>query len=185
LSGTSKPGGYGPQIGGLQKEMHHFAEWLGDHLRFELQREAWEAPELVMDEDGVSLYLYSPSWKLPDEDHVAFSFASPNLLYDLPCVQLYLPAEEVFEQRNKLLDRLRPSLKQSGFTDYYERGDPDPSCPLWKYIRLEEFHGESGFDLDSFVAAIVDGFRELRRTAASRQSHSSIRNVRDWGLSAG
>ncbi len=165
--------------------MHHFAEWLGDHLRFELQREAWEAPELVMDEDGVSLYLYSPSWKLPDEDHVAFSFASPNLLYDLPCVQLYLPAEEVFEQRNKLLDRLRPSLKQSGFTDYYERGDPDPSCPLWKYIRLEEFHGESGFDLDLFVPAIVDGFWELRRTAASRQSHSSIRNVRDWGLSAG
>ena len=45
--------------GGLQKEMYHLAEWLGDHLRSELQREAWEEPELDMDEDGVSLYLYS------------------------------------------------------------------------------------------------------------------------------
>jgi hypothetical protein len=147
--------------GGLQKEMYHFAEWLGDHLRSELQREAWDEPELVMDEDGVSLYLYSATWQLPDEDHVAFSFSCPNLFDDPPCVQLYLPAEEVFGQRNGLLNRLRPKLKRSGFTDYYEGGDPDPSCPLWKYIRLEEFHGESGFDLDSFVAAIVDGFRGL------------------------
>jgi hypothetical protein len=30
-----------------------------------------------------------------------------------------------------------------------------------KYIRLEEFRRESGFDLDSFVVAIVDGFRQL------------------------
>lgn len=52
-------------------------------------------------------------------------------------------------------------IKRSGFTDYYEPGDPDPSCPIWKNIRLEGFCGESGFDLDSFVAAIVDGFRRL------------------------
>lgn len=147
--------------GGLQEEMHHFAEWLGDHLRSELQREAWEEPELVMDEDGVSLYLYSATWELPGEDHVAFSFLFPNSFCDPPCVQLYLPAEDVFDRRNGLLDRLRPKLKRSGFTDYYEQGDPDPSCPMWKYVRLEEFHGESGFDLDSFVAAIVDGFRGL------------------------
>jgi hypothetical protein len=147
--------------GALQNEMYHFAEWLGDHLRSELQREAWEEPQLVMDEDGVSLYLYSATWELPDEDHVAFSFVSPNLFYDPPCVQLYLPAVEVFEQRNELLDRLRPKLKRSGFTDRYERGDPDPSRPMWKYIRLEEFRGEAGFDLDSFVGAIVDGFQQL------------------------
>ena len=75
-------------------------------------------------------------------------------------MQLYLPAEEVFEQRNGLLNRVRPKLKRSGFTDHYE-GDPHPSCPIWKNIRLEEFHGESGFDLDQFVAAILDGFRGL------------------------
>ena len=147
--------------GGLQKEMYHFAEWLGDHLRSELQREAWEEPELGMDEDGVSLHLYSATWELPDEDHVAFSFVFPNLFYDPPCVQLYLPDQEVFGRRNELLDRLRPKLKRSGFTDHYERGDPDPSCPMWKYIRLEEFRSESGFDLDTFVGAIVDAFRQL------------------------
>ena len=148
--------------GGLQKEMYHFAEWLGDYLRSELQRDTWEEPELEMDADGVSLYLYSATWQVPDEDHVAFNFFWPNLFSEPPCVQLYLPAEEVFEQRNGLLNRLRPKLKKGGFTDYYEgEGDPDPSCPIWKNIRLEEFHGELGFDLDSFVAAIVDGFRGL------------------------
>ena len=148
--------------GGLQKEMHHFAEWLGDHLRSELQREAWAEPELEMDEDGVSLYLYSATWELPDEDHVAFSFFWPTLFSEPPCVILYLPSEEVFEQRNRLVRRLRPMLKRSGFTDYFEgEGDPVASCPIWKNIRLEDFQGESGFDLDSFVAAIVDGFRGL------------------------
>jgi len=44
--------------GGLQKEMHHFAEWLGDHLRSELQREAWAEPELVMATAG---YLFTIS----------------------------------------------------------------------------------------------------------------------------
>jgi hypothetical protein len=85
----------------------------------------------------------------------------PNLFEDPPCVQLYLPAEDVFEQRNGLLNRIRPKLKRSGFTDYYGKGDPNPYCPIWKDIRLEEFHRESGFDLDSFVAKIVDGFRLL------------------------
>jgi hypothetical protein len=142
--------------------MYHFAEWLGDHARSELQRDAWEEPELEMDEDGVALYLYSATWQLPDEDYVAFNFFWPNLFSEPPCVQLYLPAEGVFARRNALLSRLRPTLKRSGFTDHYEgQGDPDPSCPIWKSIRLEEFHGESGFDLDSFVAAIVDGFRRL------------------------
>lgn len=147
--------------GGLPKEMRHFMEWVGDHLRSELQREAWEEPEVIAEDGGVTLYLYSAEWRLPDDDYVAFSFSWPNLFEEPPCVQLYLPAEEVFQQRNELLKRLRPRLKRSGFTDYYERGDPDPSCPIWKYIHLEEFHRESGFDLDSFVAAIADGFRGL------------------------
>lgn len=147
--------------GGLPKEMRHFMGWLGDHLRSELQREAWEEPDVVIAEDGVTLYLYSPTWQLPDDDYVAFSFWWPNLFEEPPAVLLYLPAEEVFQKRNELLTRLRPKLKRNGFTDYYEQGDPDPSCPIWKNIRLEEFHRESGFDLDSFVVAIVDGFRRL------------------------
>src|SRR5205823_14905355 len=39
--------------GSLPKEMRHFVGWLGDHLRSELQREAWEEPEVVMDGGGV------------------------------------------------------------------------------------------------------------------------------------
>jgi hypothetical protein len=76
-------------------------------------------------------------------------------------VQLYLPAADVFPPRNELLSQLRPKLKLTGFTDYFEQSDPDPSCPIWKNIQLEEFHRETGFDLDSFVVAIVDGFRHL------------------------
>jgi hypothetical protein len=149
--------------GGLLKEARRFMGWLGDHLRSELQREAWDDPYVEPLEDSVVLYLNSPTWRrgLPTDEYVAFSFWWPSLFQESPCVQLYLPAEEVFQQRNELLRQLRPKLKLNGFTDYYEDGDPDPSCPIWKSIRLEEFHGEQGFDLDSFVAAIVDGFRGL------------------------
>jgi hypothetical protein len=140
-------------------------EWLGDYLRSELQRETWEEPYVETLDGGVTLYLNSPTWRrgLPTDEYVAFSFWWPNPLDDdSPCVQLYSPAEDVFPPRNELLKRLRPKLKLSGFTDYFEQGDSDPSCPIWKNIRLEEFHKESGFDLDSFVLAIVDGFRGLR-----------------------
>jgi hypothetical protein len=148
--------------GGLQKEIYHFVEWLGDHLRSELRREAWEEPDLDQSEDGISVSLYSPTWRLPDDDYVGFSFFWPNLLdEDSPSVQICVPAEDIFGPRNELMKGLRPKLKLSGFTDHYEEGDPEPSCPLWKYIRLEEFQGESGFDLDSFVVAIVDAFRRL------------------------
>lgn len=148
--------------GDLPKEMRRFMGWLGDYLRSELQREAWEEPLVDADEDGVSLCLYSPTWRLPDDDYVAFSFWWPNLLDgESPCVQLCLPAEDVFPPRNELLKRLRPRLRLSGFTDYYDQGDPEPSFPIWKNIRLEEFQGKSGFDLDSFELAIVDGFRRL------------------------
>ena len=134
--------------GDLREELRHFMGWLGDYLRSELQREAWEEPCVDADEDGVDLYLYSPKWRLPDDDYVAFSFWWPNLLEgDSPCVLLCLPAEDIFPRRNELLKRLRPKLKLSGFTDYYEQGDPEPSCPIWKNIRLEEFHTELGFDL--------------------------------------
>ncbi len=148
--------------GGLSKEMRGFAEWLGDCLREELQRETWAEPCVDAYEGGIVLYLHSDGWQLPDDEYVAFSFWIPNLLEDdSPCVQLYIPTEDTFLQRNELLQSVRPKLKRKGFTDYYEPGDPDPSFPLWKSIRLEEFQKEYGFDLKSFTAAIVAGFREL------------------------
>ena len=49
----------------------------------------------------------------------------------------------------------------SGFTDDDPSGNRNPAWPIWKNIRLEDFHKESGFDLASLVAAIVDGFRRL------------------------
>lgn len=151
--------------GGLQREMYHFAEWLGDHFRSELQRESWEEPEVERDAAGVTLYLYSPLWAVSDGDHVAFSFCWSKLLAEPPCVQLYLPAQNVFEQRNALLKRVRPKLKKSGFTDHFD-GDPDPSCPIWRYIPLEEFHGLSGFAIDAFIEA---NFTQAEREALDRQ----------------
>ena len=93
--------------GGLRKEMCHFMGWLGDHLRSELQREGWEQPDVMMSEDGVTLYLYSQTWQLPGDDYVAFSFWWPNLFEESPCVQLYVPAEDLFPPRNELMSRLR------------------------------------------------------------------------------
>jgi hypothetical protein len=148
--------------GDLPNEMWRFMEWVGDHVRSELQREEWAEPELDTDDSGTSLCLFSPKWQLPDCDYVAFSFFWPNPLEkDPPCVQLYLPSEEVFPPRNELLKQLRPKLIRNGFVDHYGHGDQDPSFPIWKDIPLEEFRRESGFDLDSFVAAIVEGFRQL------------------------
>jgi hypothetical protein len=34
--------------GGLPKEMRQFMGWLGDHLRSELQRKAWEEPDMAV-----------------------------------------------------------------------------------------------------------------------------------------
>jgi hypothetical protein len=64
--------------------------WLGDHLRSELQREAWEEPHVAMDEHGVSLDLYPPACQLPDDDYVAFKFYWPNRIEEPPSVMLYL-----------------------------------------------------------------------------------------------
>ncbi len=109
----------------------------------------------------MGLYLYSPTWQLPDDDHVAFSFFWPNCFEELPAVSFYLPCEDAFPPRNELLRQVLPKLKQSGFTDIFESGDPNPSWPVWKDIPLEDFHRESGFDQDTFVEAIVNGFRSL------------------------
>lgn len=151
------------QGGGLHKEIRNFMEWLGDHLRSELQREDWEEPRVRTDEDGVCLYLSSPKWRVGPDEYVAFTFYWPigSTSDHPPAVILFVPAQDRFPSRNELLNRLRPKLKRSGFTEYYEYGDTDPAYPIWKNIRLPEFHTELGFDLDSFVVAIGDGFRRL------------------------
>ena len=134
--------------------------WLGDYLRFELKRQAWEAQVEVYEEGG-TLYLFPQSWRLLGiDDYVAFSFyCSNDSNGDAPCVQLYFPAEQQFPERNQLLERIRPQLKRAGFTDHYE-GDPFPGCPLWRNIRLE-FNVQTGFDLPAILSAILKGFQEL------------------------
>jgi hypothetical protein len=109
--------------GGLPKEKRRFMEWLGDHLRFELQREEWEEPYVETTEDGVGLYLYSPKWRLGADEFVGFYFWWPNQFYDSAAVVLCVPAQDRFPPRNELLNRLRPKLRRSGFTEYYEFGD--------------------------------------------------------------
>ena len=144
-------GGLQKEGGGLQKEMYHFVEWMGDQLRYELQREAWAEPMLGMDEDGVSLYLYSATWRLPDEEQVAFSFAWPN------CSSTRRASNSTFRPRTCSSREINYS---TGFGQG-ERDDPDPSCPIWKYIRLEEFHGESGLTWIHLPPRFIDGFRGL------------------------
>jgi DNA polymerase-3 subunit epsilon len=137
--------------------------WLADHLKFELNRQAWETYVEAFPEEGASLFLFPSAWRVPGvDDYVGFSFYWPNDTQgEAPCVQLYLPPEERFPNRNQLLSQLRPQLRLVGFTDHYEgEDDPDPSCPLWKYIRFD-FGGKTGVDLPSLLAAILKGFQEL------------------------
>jgi hypothetical protein len=148
--------------GGLAKEMRHFMGWLGEHLRAELQLEAWEDPEVRAEEGSVGLYLFPHTWRL-GETYVAFSLGWPSPLNEIennPGVMFHVPAQELFPPRNELLNRLRPKLKRTGFIDH-AAFDTDPAFPLWNEIRPEEFHTDSGFDLDSFVKAIVEGFQRL------------------------
>lgn len=149
--------------GGMVGELRQFLTWLGEHVRSELSREAWEEPELeVVECDYVILYLFPPSWRLAGDDYVAFAFCWPIRPWEeAPTVGLYLPAEENFPPRNALLSQLRAKLKRVGFSDHWEFGDPDPSVPLWKNIPLDKFHNDSGFDLNSFIGEVVGGFRNL------------------------
>jgi hypothetical protein len=136
--------------------------WLGDRLKFELKRQEWESYVQSFPDDeacGGTLYLFPSSWRMPaTDDYVAFSFYwSNDSAGDPPCVQLYLPAEETFPQRNDLLDRISPQLRRAGFSGDYGDEDPDPSCPLWRNIQLE-----FGVDLPAILlAAVRKGFEDL------------------------
>jgi len=96
------------------------------------------------------------------DDYVAFSFGWPNDSQDdPPCVQLYLPVEDRFPDRNQLLARIRPQLAQTGFTDQYNgEEDPLPDYPLWKYIPLN-FGGQTVIDLPRILSEVVKGFQGL------------------------
>lgn len=96
--------------------------WLGDYLKFELQRQAWETDVESFPDEGATLYLFPPSWRLPGiDEYLAFSFYWSNESHgERPCVQLYLPADERFPNRNQLLSEIRPRLKRAGFTDHYD-----------------------------------------------------------------
>jgi hypothetical protein len=137
--------------------------WLGDYLKFELQRQGWEAYIESFPDEGATLWLFPPSWRLPGvDDYVAFSFNWSNKSDgDPPCVQLYLPAEERFPQRNQLLDRIRPQLRRARFSDHCEcEGDPDPGYPLWRNLRLD-FNAQTGVDLSAILSTVLKGFQDL------------------------
>jgi DNA polymerase-3 subunit epsilon len=151
--------------------------WLGNHLKFELQRQDWKIDVESFADAGGTLYLFPSSWRLPGitNEYVAFSlYWSNDSAGEAPCVQLYLPTEDVFQPRNELLNQIRPQLMRAGFKDHYEGQDgPDPKCPLWKYIRLE-FGEQNGFDLPKMLSEILQGFEVLmsveNRITNARQS---------------
>ena len=64
--------------GGLQEEMHHFTEWLGDHLRTDFERDNWEEPDIETDGEGVCLYLYSSEWQRPMKTTWRFRSSGPT-----------------------------------------------------------------------------------------------------------
>jgi hypothetical protein len=143
--------------------------WLGDHLKCELQLPAWETYLESFPDEGATLYLFPSAWRLPGiDDYVAFSvWWSNDSQGEAPCIQLYLPAEERFPNRNQLLSQIRQPLNGAGFTDRYEgEEDPDPRCPLWKYISVE-LSGQNGIGLARTLSAIVSGFRELMEVEAA------------------
>lgn len=148
--------------GGMVSELRQFMGWLGEHLRSELSVEAWEDPESDADGDYVSLSLLPKRWRLTGDECVAFVFCWPIRFWEeSPSVGIYLPAEEVFPPRNALLSQLRAKLRLAGFTDHWGQGVPDPSVAVWKTVSFDKFQRDSRFELSSFVAEVVDGFRRL------------------------
>jgi DNA polymerase-3 subunit epsilon len=139
-------------------------KWLGNYLRRELQIHNWKVDVELFEDEGGTLYLVPLSWRLPGttNEYVAFSFYwSNDSTGEDPCVQLYLPTEDLFQPRNELLNQIRPLLMRAGFTDHFEgEEDPDRTCPLWKYIRLE-LGEQNGLDLPRMLSGILQGFQAL------------------------
>ena len=73
-------------------------DWLGNHIRFELQREEWEQQ---LQDSELCIDLYSPTWQLRGNKYVAFSFNWPNLFespFDSPGVMLHLQLRVCFRR---------------------------------------------------------------------------------------
>jgi hypothetical protein len=141
-------------------------KWLGEYLKSELKRPGWETcvESFAETGEGAALYLFPTSWRMREiNDYVAFSFYwSNDTVGDPPCVQLYVPALEVFSQRDQLLESLEGPLREAGFGNDYGDGDPDPACPWWRNIPLD-IHPKTGVDLSAVLTAIRRGFQDLMK----------------------
>jgi len=42
-----------------------------------------------------------------------------------------------------------------GFTHFYPPGDPEKAIPIWRYLPLEDFVNEQGFNADGLFREIV------------------------------
>ncbi len=75
-----------------------------------------------------------------------------------PYVYVRLPESwSAYPEITRTIKRRKPD----GFTDEYPPGDPEPTVPIWRYLRLDGFTGESGFDTEAFVTAVAKGFADL------------------------
>jgi len=48
-----------------------------------------------------------------------------------------------------------------GFTHFYPPGDPEKAIPIWRYLPLEDFVNEQGFNADGLFREIVRSFEGL------------------------
>lgn len=153
---------------GLTDEIHRFVRSLEGPIRGQLDLDQWSQK---VETDGgafIWLNLFPSSWRLCSDEFVAFAISWCNPFDEEaedPCVCLRVPPLDAFPERDKLLKRVRPVLIKAGFEDHLPAQDAEPYWPLWKYVSLDAFRSESGFDSAGLAKYIVETFRGLMPAA--------------------
>jgi hypothetical protein len=164
------------QGGALIEEMDQFLRSLGGRLKRKFGLYGWQHhfEKEDPDEDGASyvqLRLFPGNWILPSE----YGEISLNVTWYNPFITVAADRQLSVEVQvpdqwphfEDLRELIRPQLSAEAFTDIYPDGEALASVPFWKYVPLEPFVGERGFDVPRYVDAIAQAFSALLEVRAA------------------
>jgi hypothetical protein len=156
--------------GSLGNELRRFV----NHLRRVLPglvpgMKEWSFSEPYEDNGRYYLETFADDhWRLSESDEIALGLCvksdpttcaeAESPLDEDPCVYLYIPM--AWPNRDKIVRQLKDRLPK-GFTDCYSPGNPAEETPIWRYLRLDSFTGEQGFDANRLVREVAESFAEL------------------------
>jgi hypothetical protein len=147
--------------GALTTDVHNLVQSLEAPLRRQLTLDQWSR-EIEIEDTFIWLNLFPEPWRISEGEFLAFGVAWCNPFApgaDDPYVFLRVPPAAAFPSRDALLQQVQPVLTAKGFQ--LMQPDQNPYWPAWKYLGLDSFQSESGFNEDAFVTAAVEAFRML------------------------